>query len=100
LITLSARASTFGGMVRPICFAAFQIDHQLELRRLVDGEISRLRNSSNCLRSMQRAGSCPHCWLSTTIHMSDYLDAVVKMSKILAWGHSGCGYRPTPALAR
>jgi hypothetical protein len=25
LITLSARASTFGGMVRPICFAVFKL---------------------------------------------------------------------------
>jgi len=25
LITLSARASTFGGIVRPICFAAFKL---------------------------------------------------------------------------
>ena len=35
MITLSARASTFGGIVRPICFAALQIDHQLELLRLL-----------------------------------------------------------------
>jgi hypothetical protein len=32
LITLSALASTFGGIVRPICLAAFN-DEQLELRR-------------------------------------------------------------------
>ena len=29
LITLSALASTFGGIVRPICFAVFEIDDKL-----------------------------------------------------------------------
>jgi hypothetical protein len=40
-ITLSALASTFGGIVRPICLAAL-IDDQLELRRLLYWEIGRL----------------------------------------------------------
>ena len=31
LMTLSALASTLGGIVRPICFAVFKIDHELEL---------------------------------------------------------------------
>ena len=42
LITLSALASTFGGIVSPICFAVFKIDHQLKLCRLLHGEIGRL----------------------------------------------------------
>ena len=42
LITLSALTSTFGGIVSPICFAVFQIDNELELRRLLDRKISRL----------------------------------------------------------
>jgi hypothetical protein len=33
LITQSDRASTFGGIVRPICFAAFRLIDQLKLRR-------------------------------------------------------------------
>ena len=39
LITLSARASTFGGIVRPI---SFQIDDELELRRLLHQAIEHL----------------------------------------------------------
>jgi hypothetical protein len=42
LITLSARTSTFGGIVRPICLAVFQIDDELEFLRLLNGEIRRL----------------------------------------------------------
>jgi len=34
LITLSAVASTFGGIVSPICLAVFEINHEFELRRL------------------------------------------------------------------
>jgi hypothetical protein len=34
-MTLSARASTFGGIVRPICLAAFKFINQLELFRLL-----------------------------------------------------------------
>jgi hypothetical protein len=36
-MTLSARASSLGGIVRPICLAAFQVDHHLKLHRLFDG---------------------------------------------------------------
>ena len=35
-MTLSARASTFGGIVRPICLAAFKFDDELKLRRLLE----------------------------------------------------------------
>jgi hypothetical protein len=31
LITLSALASTFGGIVRPICFAVFEVDDEFKL---------------------------------------------------------------------
>ena len=33
------RASTFGGIVSPICFAVFTIDGRFEFRRLLDGKI-------------------------------------------------------------
>src|SRR5215813_4777841 len=39
LITLSARASTDGGIVRPICFAVFQIDDELKLHRTLYWEV-------------------------------------------------------------
>jgi hypothetical protein len=42
LITLSALASTLGGIVRPICLAVFRFDDKLELCRLLDGQIGRL----------------------------------------------------------
>jgi hypothetical protein len=35
LMTLSARASTFGGIGRPICLAAFRIYYEFKLRRLL-----------------------------------------------------------------
>ena len=41
-MTLSALASTFGGIVRPICFRRFQIDDELELRRLLHRKIGGL----------------------------------------------------------
>ena len=41
-MTRSARASTFGGIVRPICFAAFRLTIELELRRLLDGNVAGL----------------------------------------------------------
>ena len=43
LMTLSARASTFGGIVRPICFAVLRLITELELRRLLHRQIGRLR---------------------------------------------------------
>ena len=42
LITLSALASTFGGIVRPICFAAFKLIDEFELRGLLDRYIGGL----------------------------------------------------------
>ena len=41
-MTLSARASTFGGIVTPICLAALEIDEELKLRRLLDGNVGGL----------------------------------------------------------
>ena len=41
-MTRSARASTFDGIVRPICFAVFRLIDELELRRLLDGQVGRL----------------------------------------------------------
>ena len=41
-MTLSALASTLGGMVRLICFAVFKINHKLKLRRLLHREIGGL----------------------------------------------------------
>ena len=40
-ITLSARANRFGGTFRPICIGGIQIDDQLKLGRLLDGQIGR-----------------------------------------------------------
>jgi hypothetical protein len=40
--TRSACASTFGGIVRPIRFAAFQIDYEFKLHWLLDGQVSGL----------------------------------------------------------
>ena len=42
LITLSARASTFGGIVRPICFAAFRLMMNSNFVRLLHREIGGL----------------------------------------------------------
>ena len=41
-MTLSARASTFGGIVRPICLAALRLIDELELRRLLHGNVGGL----------------------------------------------------------
>ena len=43
MITLSALTSTFGGIVRPICLAAFQIDDELEFERLLNRKFGWLR---------------------------------------------------------
>ena len=42
LITLSARTSTLGGIVKPICLAVFRSHHQLELRRLFHRQVGGL----------------------------------------------------------
>jgi hypothetical protein len=42
LSTLSALASTLGGIVSPIYFAGFEVDDEIKLCRLLDGEIGRL----------------------------------------------------------
>ena len=41
-MTLSARASTLDGIVTPICFAAFRLIDELELRRLLDRQVGGL----------------------------------------------------------
>ena len=52
LITLSARTNTFGGIVRPICLAAFEIDHELKFCRLLHWEDRRAwRLSESCPRT-------------------------------------------------
>jgi hypothetical protein len=69
-MTRSAQAKTFGGIVNLVCFAAFQIDDELELHRLLNRKIGRLgafqvarplerhlRHSSIALIS---AKACPH----------------------------------------
>jgi hypothetical protein len=43
LITFSARASTFGGIVRPICFAAFKLTTSSSFVSLSTGRSARLK---------------------------------------------------------
>jgi hypothetical protein len=49
LITSSALANTFGGIVRPILFGRFQIDDELELRRLLHRQVRAIVFGSLCL---------------------------------------------------
>ena len=46
-ITSSARASSVGGTSRPSALAVFEIDDQLELGRLQDRQVGRLRALEN-----------------------------------------------------
>ena len=41
-MTLSALAKHSGGIVKPICFGGLEIEDKLELRRLLDWQVSRL----------------------------------------------------------
>ena len=55
-MTLSARLSTFGGIVKPIWFAAFKLMINSNFPRLLHGQVGRFRSLQN---SVQIRGSAP-----------------------------------------
>ena len=55
LMTRFARASTSGGIVRPICFAAFKVDDELKLRCLLHRQISRFGTFQDLVHVNSRA---------------------------------------------
>jgi hypothetical protein len=42
-MTSSTRSSSDGETVSPMAFAVFQVDHQLQCRRLLNGQVNGLR---------------------------------------------------------
>src|SRR5438132_1273188 len=57
LITLSARARTLGGIVRPICLAVLRLITNSKLLRLLHGQIGRLGAFQNLVNI--RGGAFP-----------------------------------------
>ena len=59
LITLSALTSTFGGIVRPICFAVFRLITNSNFVGRSTGSQQAWCLSVSCPRNRRRAGTCP-----------------------------------------
>ena len=55
LITLSARANTFGGIVTPICFAVFKFMTSSNSHRLLHWQVSRLCSLEDLVHVAGRA---------------------------------------------
>ena len=65
-MTRSALTNTFGGIVRPICFAVFKLITNSNFIGCSTGRSAGLALSESCPRKLRRGGTDPHCWLHRT----------------------------------